>query len=253
MDTEAARTESMPSEPSGADVGIERVLVVTAHPDDVDFAAAGSVARWTDAGIEVVYCLVTSGEAGGSDRSISRADMAELRRREQTAAAKAVGVHELVFLEHDDGRVLASLELRRDISRVIRRFRPDRVLCQPPERDLTRIYASHPDHLASGAATLDAVYPDARNPFSHTELLDEGLEPWAVPEVYLMTITGGDVVVDITDSIDRKVEALLCHESQIDDPDGRRDLLRQWAASIARGAGLGDERFAESFRRIETA
>ncbi|HEX5586599.1 MAG TPA: PIG-L deacetylase family protein [Acidimicrobiia bacterium] len=240
-------------ETDAVDAGIERVLVVTAHPDDVDFAAAGSVARWTDAGIEVVYCLVTSGEAGGSDRSISRADMAELRRREQTAAAKRVGVHELVFLGYADGRVVASVELRRDISRVIRRFRPDRVLSQSPERDLTRIYASHPDHLATGAATLDAVYPDARNPFAHPELLDEGLEPWAVPEVYLMTITGGDVVVDITDSMDRKVEALLSHESQIDDPDGRRDLLRQWAASIARGAGLGDGRFAESFRRVDTA
>jgi LmbE family N-acetylglucosaminyl deacetylase len=237
----------------GNDAGIERVLVVAAHPDDVDFGAAGSVARWTDAGIEVAYCIVTSGEAGGADRSISRADMAELRRREQTAAAKRVGVHELEFLDHHDGRVVASLELRRDIARVIRRFRPNRVLCQPPERDLTRMYASHPDHLATGAATLDAVYPDARNPFAHTELLDEGLEPWTVPEVYLMTLTGGEVVVDITDTIDRKVEALLCHESQIDDPQGRRALLRQWGSSVARGAGLGDDRFAEPFRRVDTA
>ncbi|MET0626996.1 MAG: PIG-L deacetylase family protein [Acidimicrobiia bacterium] len=253
MQTEPAGHHAADPDADARDAGIERVLVVTAHPDDVDFAAAGTVARWTDAGIEVVYCLVTSGEAGGSDRSVSRADMAELRRREQTAAAKCVGVHELVFLDHRDGRVEPSLALRRDLTRVIRQFRPNRVLCQPPERDLTRMYASHPDHLASGAATLDAVYPDARNPFAHMELLDEGLEPWTVSEVYLMTLTAGDLVVDITDSIDRKIEALLSHESQIEDPAQRSDLLRQWAASVARGAGLGDGRFAEPFRRVDTA
>jgi LmbE family N-acetylglucosaminyl deacetylase len=235
------------------DAGIERILVVTAHPDDVDFSAAGSVAAWTDAGIDVAYCLVTSGEAGGSDRSLARAVMADLRRREQTAAAKAVGVTELTFLDHPDGRVVASLELRRDLARVIRRYRPQRVLCPSPDRDLSRIYASHPDHLATGTATLDAVYPDARNPFAHVELLDEGLEPWAVPEVYLMTITEGDVVVDITDTMSRKVDALLCHESQIDDADARGGLLRQWGASVARRAGLGEGRFAEPFRRVDTA
>jgi LmbE family N-acetylglucosaminyl deacetylase len=238
---------------AAGDEGVERILVVTAHPDDVDFGAAGSVARWTDAGIEVAYCLVTSGEAGGTDRTMSRADMATLRQREQTAAAKVVGVTDLEFLGYADGSVLASLELRRDLTRVIRRRRPHRVVAHSPDRDLRRIYASHPDHRATGAATLDAVYPDARNPFAFPELLEEGLEPWEVREVYLLTLTEGDVTIDITETVDRKVEALLCHESQIEDPGGRATLVRDWASSCAVGGGLGAARFAECFRRVDTA
>src|SRR5881275_1575213 len=150
-----------------SEAGIERILVVTAHPDDVDFGSAGSVARWTDAGIDVAYCLCTDGEAGGFDASVPRSTMAEIRRAEQRAAAKVVGVTDVTFLGHADGRLEATIALRRDISRVIRRFRPQRVVSQTPERNFQRIYASHPDHLAAGAATLAAVYPDARNQFAH--------------------------------------------------------------------------------------
>ncbi len=131
-------------------VDIERILVVTAHPDDVDFGSAGSVATWTDAGIEVSYCIVTNGEAGGFDDSIPRPTMAEIRQAEQRAAAKVVGVADLTFLGYPDGRLLSTIELRRDISRVIRRVRPQRVVGQSPERNFQRIYASHPDHLAVG-------------------------------------------------------------------------------------------------------
>ena len=237
-----------------ADLGVERILVVTAHPDDVDFGAAGSIARWTDAGIEVAYCIATSGEAGGTDRSMSRAEMAELRRREQTAAAKVVGVTDLEFLGYADGTVEPSLALRRDLARVIRRHRPQRVVTHPPERDLRRVYAGHPDHRAVAAATLDAVYPDARNPFAFPQLLDdEGLEPWEVAEVYMVTLTDGDIGVDITEAIDRKVEALLCHESQIDDRDGRAALVRDWATACAADLGLPQGRLAECFRRVDTA
>ncbi|MSW05560.1 MAG: PIG-L family deacetylase, partial [Actinobacteria bacterium] len=144
------------------DDGIERILVVSAHPDDVDFGAAGSIATWTDAGIEVSYCLVTDGDAGGSDNTITRAEMGQIRRREQTDAAAKVGVTDLHFLAHSDGRVMASIELRRDLSRVIRMVKPNRVLIQSPERNWDRIYASHPDHLAAGEAAMAVVYPDAR-------------------------------------------------------------------------------------------
>ena len=130
--------------------GVGRILVVTAHPDDVDFGAAGTVATWTAAGIEVAYCIATDGDAGGSDRSVSRADVAALRREEQTDAAKAVGVSDITFLGFPDGRLEADLALRRAISRVIRQFRPDRVVCQSPERNWMAIYASHPDHMAAG-------------------------------------------------------------------------------------------------------
>ncbi|MEY3361297.1 MAG: hypothetical protein RL531_1016 [Actinomycetota bacterium] len=235
------------------ETGVERILVVSAHPDDVDFGAAGSVATWTDAGIHVAYCLVTDGDAGGSDNTITRARMAEIRRAEQTAAAATVGVHELHFLGYPDGRVTASLDLRRDLSRVIRRVRPDRVCVQSPERRWDRIYASHPDHLAAGEAALAAVYPDARNEFAHPELLAEGFAPWTAREVYVIGHPQADVHVDITAQIDRKIAALLAHESQHADPVRTEELVRVWSEVTAQAAGLPEGRRAEAFLRVDTA
>lgn len=235
------------------DAQVRRVLVVTAHPDDVDFGAAGTVAGWTEAGIEVSYCIVTDGDAGGFDPAVPRSHMAEIRRAEQRAAAKVVGVEDVDFLGYPDGRLTVSLELRRDISRVIRRVRPDRVVCQSPERNWDRIYASHPDHLAAGEAALCAVYPDARNPFAHPELADEGLEAFSVPEVYVMAAPRVDTVVDITDHVEAKLAALRCHASQLTDPDGLGDWLRPWMESTARHGGLPEGRAAEAFLRLDTA
>lgn len=234
------------------DQDVESVLVVTAHPDDVDFSAAGSIASWTDAGIDVSYCICTSGEAGGSDRSMTRLAMADLREEEQRVAANVVGVNDVTFLRYPDGRLEPTLELRRDISRVIRRFRPQRVLAQSAERNSQHVYANHPDHLAAGAAALAAVYPDARNPFAHPELLDEGWEPWSVTEVYLMTAVNPDTFVDITDTVERKVKALRSHVSQTA-PEGLDELIREWAAANARLAGLPDGSLAEGFIRIDAA
>jgi LmbE family N-acetylglucosaminyl deacetylase len=234
--------------------GIERALVVTAHPDDVDFGFAGTVARLTDSGIEVTYCIVTDGDAGGAETGLPREEMAPKRREEQTAAAAVVGVHELHFLGYPDGRVESSLDLRRDISRVIRQVRPDRVLMQSPERSWERIYASHPDHLAVGEATIAAVYPDARNRWAHPELEAEGLEPWSVTEVWLGA--GASLVthyVEITDTIDRKIEALLSHKSQLPDPEATGQMVRGWTSMIATNAGLPEGRFAEAMRVIGTA
>jgi LmbE family N-acetylglucosaminyl deacetylase len=234
------------------DVGIERVLVVTAHPDDVDFGSAGSIARWTDAGIEVAYCICTSGEAGGFDPSLPRSTMAEIREAEQRAAAKVVGVSDVTFLGHPDGRLESTIALRRDISRVIRRVRPQRVLGQSPERSFQRIYASHPDHLAAGEATMAAVYPDARNPFAHPELLEEGYEPWTVTQMYLATAAVPNVFVDITDTFDRKIEALRCHVSQHPDPDGLDARIRGWNTLNAEQGGLLEGRLAETYLRVDT-
>jgi LmbE family N-acetylglucosaminyl deacetylase len=231
---------------------IERILVVTAHPDDVDFGNAGTVAQWTDAGIEVAYCICTSGEAGGFDRSVPRTTMVEIREAEQRAAAKVVGVTDVTFLGYPDGRLESSFDLRRDISREIRRVRPQRVVAPSPERNFERIYASHPDHLAAGEATMAAVYPDARNPFAHPELLDEGFEPWAVGEMYIVVAGVPDVFVDITDSFDRKIEALRCHVSQHPDPEGLDARIRAWNAANAALGGLPEGRLAESFLRVDT-
>jgi LmbE family N-acetylglucosaminyl deacetylase len=236
-----------------ADDGVERVLMVTAHPDDVDFGSAGTVATFTKAGVHVAYCIITSGEAGGSDRSISRAAMAEIRQREQRAAAEQVGVVDLFFLGYPDGRLENTMDLRRDVSRVIRQFRPQRVITQSPERNWDRIYASHPDHLAAGAAAADAVYPDARNPFAHPELLDdEGLEPHTVDELWLMSFEHPNIVVDITDAFALKVAALLSHESQVSGREGLENMLREWSTAVAGAAGLGEGRLAEAYRVVQT-
>jgi LmbE family N-acetylglucosaminyl deacetylase len=235
------------------DDGVERVLVVAAHPDDVDFGVAGSVATWTAAGVEVTYCVVTDGDAGGDDRSVPRREVAELRRREQLAAAACVGVEDVRWLEHPDGRVEATLGLRRDIARVIRQVRPHRVVTQSPDRLWVRIYASHPDHLATGEATTSAVYPDSRNPFAHRELLDaEGLEPWTVGQLWLFATDQANVYVDTTDAIDKKVAALRSHASQIKDRDGVEALMRGWGAMNAQAAGLAEGRLAEGFRAVDT-
>jgi LmbE family N-acetylglucosaminyl deacetylase len=231
---------------------IERALVVVAHPDDVDFGSAGTVASMTDAGVAVTYCLVTDGDAGGSDRAMARHDMAMLRRVEQTEAAKQVGVTDLVFLGHSDGRVQATLQLRADISTVIRRVRPRVVITQSPMRNLARIYASHPDHLAVGEATLCAVYPDARNPFAFPELFEEELEPWAVDEVW---IAGGDDAtnpVDVTASVERKISALMSHVSQHVDPAAIEAMVREWMMTNAKKFGLPDGASAEAFRIVDT-
>jgi LmbE family N-acetylglucosaminyl deacetylase len=229
-----------------------RVLVICAHPDDVDFGCSATVAAFVKAGIEVAYCIATDGEAGGSDRTQSRADMATVRRREQTAAAAAVGVSDIRFLGFPDGRLTASLELRREFTRAIRAFGPDLVIAPSPERRWDVIFASHPDHLAAGEAAVDAVYPDARNPFAHPELLEEGLEPFTVRALWLMVGPGSNVAVDVTDTLDQKVAALACHESQGAADPSMAERMADWARGNAASAGLPDGRMAELFFSVST-
>jgi LmbE family N-acetylglucosaminyl deacetylase len=232
---------------------IERLLVVTAHPDDVDFGAAGTVANLTDIGTQVVYCLVTDGQAGGFDHSIPRTEMAAIRREEQTKAAAEVGVSTLHFLGHMDGEAVPNLQLRHDISRVIREVRPQVVITQSPIRNLASTYASHPDHIATGEATMCAVYPDARNPFAFPGQPGAALADWAVDEVWIMAMGGeADRVVDITHQLDRKLRALKCHASQHRDPDGLDDRMRTWWQGVAEAHSLPPGSSAESFRVVDT-
>ena len=233
---------------------VERALVVVAHPDDLDFGAAGTIASWTAAGVEVSYCICTDGDAGGFDPTVPRSDIAGIRQAEQRAAAKEVGVEDVVFLGYPDGRLMVSVELRRDISRVIRQRRPHRVMIQSPERNWERIYASHPDHLAAGEAAIAAVYPDARNPFAHLDLAAEGHEAWTVEEVWVMAGGGGvaDRYVDVTDTFDRKLSALRAHVSQTAHMDDLEGMLRGWLGANAAAAGLPEGRLAEGFRIVDT-
>ncbi len=236
------------------DSGVQRVLAIVAHPDDVDFSAAATIAGWTDAGIEVSYCIVTDGDAGGYDESVGRAEMARLRRAEQTEAAKCVGVSDLRFLGYPDGQLEPSLALRKDLSRVIRQVRPDRVLTSSPERNYARIGASHPDHRAVGAAALDAVYPDARNPFAFPDLLTgEGLEPWKVREVWLAASPAAGHYVDVTATFPRTVAALRAHESQTSHMADLEDFLRGWLSRAAERGGLPAGSLAEVFQIVDTA
>jgi LmbE family N-acetylglucosaminyl deacetylase len=234
------------------DSAVRRVLAIMAHPDDVDFGSAGTIATWTDAGLDVSYCVVTDGDAGGSDRSVARPDLARLRQAEQTAAAKNVGVTELRFLGYPDGRVEPTLGLRKDLARVIRTLRPDRVVCPSAERNYLRLGTSHPDHRAVGSAALDAIYPDARNPFAFPELLaDERLEPWIVHEVWIAGSPAPTHYVDITETFPRKIAALRSHASQIADPAELEDRLRGWTTRTGEQGGLPAGRLAEAFQVLE--
>ncbi len=231
---------------------IERALVVTAHPDDVDFGAAGTVAVLTDAGVHVTYCLVTDGEAGGFDETIERWKMAAIRREEQTKAAGEVGVTDLIFLGHPDGGVEFNMELRHELSRVIRQVRPQVVITQSPHINLDSVYGSHADHVATGQATWAAVYPDARNPFAFPELLTSGHEPWAVDEIWITLGQDSTHTVDITDQLDRKLRALHCHVSQHRDPTAMDDRVREWYLELGRQGGLPEGRSAERFKVVDS-
>jgi LmbE family N-acetylglucosaminyl deacetylase len=186
---------------------------MVAHPDDVDFSAAGTVAWLTAGGVDVSYCIATSGDAGGFDDT-PRDQMGPLREAEQRAAAATVGVQDVQFLGYPDGRLAPTLELRADFARAIRRVRPQLAIISSPQRNWARIPASHPDHLAAGEAAMCADYPDARNPFAHPQLLAEGLDAWTVREVWVSGDEAVDHYVDITDHWDQKIAALRCHASQ---------------------------------------
>jgi len=229
------------------------VLVVVAHPDDAEFMAAGTIGKWASEGKEVNYVLCTAGDKGSSDRSMSPSKLAEIRKKEQREACNRLGVKELVFLNYEDGVLQNTLGLRRDIVREIRRFKPDIVLCQDPTtRWSAQGYINHPDHRAAGDATLDSVYPSARDAMVFPELLCEGFEPHKVLEVYLGGTNTPDVFVDIGDSIHLKVAALKAHVSQVGDgprPDrpgwDLETVIRERAGQVGAPEGM---KFSESYK-----
>jgi len=235
------------------DSQVTRVLAVAAHPDDLDFGAAGTVATWTAAGATVTYLLCTRGDQGGFDET-PREEMPAIREAEQRAAAKAVGVTDVRFLDgFRDGWLDPTHELQREIVRVIRQVRPQRMLIPSAERNWERIQASHPDHLAAGEAAIRAIYPAARNPFSYPDLISaEGLEPWTVTETWVMAHPGAAHAVDITDTFERKLEALRSHLSQISHVEDLEGMLRAWGQRTAAAAGLGAGRLAEVFQVVAT-
>lgn len=230
-----------------------RVLVIVAHPDDADFGAGGTLAKWTDEGWEVTLLVVTRGDQGGLADEDMSAQTAR-REAEQRAASAVVGVSDVRFLDgFRDGWLEPTFELQKEIVRVIRQVQPQRILTQSPERNLDRIFSSHPDHMAVGEAVIRASYPAAENPHAWPELVTkERLAAYKVPEVWLMGHPSPDYAEDITETIDRKIEALHQHVSQVGFmPEGAlEESLRTWAAAAGWEAGLPEGRLAERFRRV---
>src|SRR5690554_2232985 len=223
-----------------------RVLVVAAHPDDIEFGVAGSVAKWIAAGAEVTYLIVTDGSAGSNDPGVDPDELAARRRAEQQAAAEVLGVKDVRFLGFRDGTLEPTLEVRKAMTRVIREVRPDRVVTQDPTAVFVEgIYVNHPDHRAAGEATVYATFPSAGTRPIFPELLDEGYEPHSVKELYLMLTLEPTHAVDITDAMDRKLEALFKHESQLG-PD-----IEEWVRQMSREMGnLAGCEYAEVYRVI---
>jgi LmbE family N-acetylglucosaminyl deacetylase len=230
------------------DTEVERALVVTAHPDDADYGAAGTVAGWVEAGVAVTLVLCTRGEQGGFDDT-PRSEMPAIREREQRAASAELGVTDVRFLDGwSDGWLEPGWDLQRAIVAVIREVRPQRVLTQSPKRLYQRLQASHPDHLAAGEATVRAVYPAAENPFAWPELVEQGLPPWHVTELWLMAHDESPHAVDITERFEHKVRALQAHVSQTAHlGEGLRERLSGWNTGNAAMAGLPEGRLAELF------
>jgi LmbE family N-acetylglucosaminyl deacetylase len=221
------------------------MMVVTPHPDDAEFGVAGTVARLTREGKKVVYVVCTNGDKGTSDRSVKPDDLAKTREKEQLAAAELLGVSDVTFLRYPDQGLEDTPDFRRALVRVIRKYRPQVVVTADPYRK----YMWHRDHRIAGQVTLDAVFPYSRDHLSFPELLDEGLEPHKVREMWFWASDDVNLRLDITATFDIKLAALGCHQSQVGDiPPEMRNHLRDWARMMADG-----EKFelAEAFHRLE--
>lgn len=225
--------------------------MVAAHPDDPKFSAGGTTAKWAADGVEVYIALTTNGNKGSPDAEMSGQRLAAIRRAEQLAAAEATGAKDVVFLDNNDGELVNNLDLRGQIVRVIRMYRPDVVLTHDPRTIFSRgRFLNHPDHRATGQATLDAIYPSARDPLSFPEHLVEGLQPHKVLDIYLFGTSEPDTWIDIADVFDKKVEALRCHKTQIRNPEELEQRIRERAKQAAEGQNM---ELAEAFCRIQMA
>ena len=229
----------------------DRVLVVAAHPDDIEFGAAGTVARWVTEGATVRYLLATRGDKGSDDPATDVAALAELREREQRSAAAEIGVDGVEFLDEPDGQVEPSLRLRERITRAIRSFRPEVVMTHDPTvLFVNNEWVNHPDHRAVGLATVDAVFPTARDPLNFREHLEAGLEAWKVAELFLWSTNEANQLVDIGGTMDRKIDALRHHASQFRSFDEIARWVRRRSEELGERAGY---RAAEGFRRVTLA
>jgi LmbE family N-acetylglucosaminyl deacetylase len=227
---------------------MQTILCIAAHPDDLEFTVAGSVARWTRDGRSVVFCLITTGGAGTNEHTPNPDGLIPRREREAREAARILGVTDVVFLNYVDGTLEPTLALRRDLTRVIRRVRPDVVVCgDPTVRWYGEDYLNHPDHRAAASAALDAVFPSSETRAIFPELLGEGLDPHKVRELWISGSLTPNAWVDTSSTLDTKIAALKAHVSQVGPGEWVEALMRGWAARDGKRAGLAS---AEGFRRM---
>ena len=224
-----------------------RGMVVVAHPDDAEYGCSGTVAKWCRDGMEVVYIIVTDGSKGTSAREVTPIELSEMRRQEQAAAGKVLGLKDVVFLCHPDAYLEPTLEVRRDIAREIRRYRPDILITTSPVRSFSgNAYLGHPDHFATGEATLSAVYPAARDHLTFPELLKEGLEPHKVREVLITGHEQPDKWIDVTDTVEIAIQALKTHVSQVEGQE-----IEERMRESRREAGKNHSmEYAEAFKQF---
>ena len=225
----------------------DSAMAIVAHPDDIEFSCAGTLARWAKAGSRIAYVLCTSGEVGIAEVGMSKSKAAEIRETEQRNAADIVGAQEVVFLREPDGMLQATLKLRKKLIREIRRFRPEVVVCGDPTIVWAGdSYINHPDHRAAATAALDAVFPAAGQPNLFEELNEEGISAHKPRKVYVTSWTQTDQYINITGTLDIKVAALRAHESQMKDWDPE-PRIKEWAAERAKGKEMT---YAEAFRVV---
>ncbi len=221
-------------------------MLIFAHPDDIEFGVAGTAAKWARAGSRVIYVVITDGNVGSHEDGMTAEKLAEIRRAEQTAAGRVAGA-ECVFLGYHDGFLQPTLELRKDLVRLIRQYRPDAVVCGDPSNYFpSENYITHPDHRAAGQAALDAVFPASEMSLLYPDLAAEGLTGHKVDYVFVTFGERANHYVDITDTIDLKIEALKLHASQLGEWNPS-DMIREWAAETGKKVGFA---YAEAFYRI---
>ena len=228
------------------DLDIERAMVIYAHPDDAEFSVAGTIAKWAKAGVEVTYCMVTNGASGSQDPEMTREKLRDIRYDEQRKAAKVLGVKHVVFLGYEDGYLYPTLEVRMDVARQVRIHKPDVIIAMDPTVRLSDEYVNHPDHIAAGEVALRTINPDASTRQMFPELWrDEKLEPHKPKALFLETFGDKGTVVDISDTMETKIKALLLHSSQLG-PEAE-GWVRDWNKRTGKSAGY---KYGECFRII---
>jgi LmbE family N-acetylglucosaminyl deacetylase len=227
----------------------KRVMVIMAHPDDPEFFSGGTIALWAREGAEIIYLILTNGNKGSDDPAMSPERLRQVRRTEQREAADLLGVKTIIFLDEPDGELQPTLQVRKKVVREIRRHRPHVVICPDPSAYyFGNTYVNHPDHRMAGQVALEAIFPAARNRMYHPDLLDEGLLPHAVREIYLVGALEPDRWVDISQVMDLKIQAIRAHASQLTDPQAAIERVRLRAEAVDE---YGQSVFREGFRYLK--